>query len=103
MSVPTLKPIRIPPTISEEDKKFLTIKRHNQNNVYQLTVLFIELLRKNQSAGQRLIRVAFNQAHRYVFPEVVKQQIEEYKEKQEQPKSSNDCLFDNHKINSIGE
>ena len=44
MATPT-KPIRIPPTMSEEDRHYLEIKRNNQNNVYQLTVLFIELLR----------------------------------------------------------
>ena len=36
MATPT-KPIRIPPTMSEEDRHYLEIKRNNQNNVYQCT------------------------------------------------------------------
>lgn len=97
MATPT-KPIRIPPTMSEEDRHYLEIKRNNQNNVYQLTVLFIELLRNNQGVGHRVLRVAFNQAHRYIFPEATKE-----KSKQPSQEPHANVMFDNHKINSLGE
>ena len=97
MATPT-KPIRIPPTISEEDRHYLEIKRNNQNNVYQLTILFIEMLRNNQGVGQRILRVAFNQAHRYVFPEALKETVKTHNN---EPHAN--IMFDTHKINTAGE
>ena len=31
--VPPLKPVRIPPSLSDEDKNYLAAKRLNQNNI----------------------------------------------------------------------
>ena len=86
------KPVRTPPSLSEEDKQYLTIKRTNQNNTYELTGLFLGLLRLHESKGSRVTRVAFNQAHRYVFPNDEKNQIPP------QHKSIEEV-----KINSMGE
>ena len=70
MGTPPLKPIRIPPSIGEEDREFLAKKRTSQNAAYQLTILFLDLLRKNQNVWgvEKLSRTAFNIAHRYCFP-----------------------------------
>ena len=86
------KPVRTPPSLSEADKQYLTIKRTNQNNTYELTGLFLGLLRLHESKGSRVTRVAFNQAHRYVFPNDEKNQIPP------QHKSIEEV-----KINSMGE
>ena len=86
------KPVRTPPSLSEADKQYLTIKRTNQNNTYELTGLFLGLLRLHESKGSRVTKVAFNQAHRYVFPNDEKNQIPP------QHKSIEDI-----KINSKGE
>lgn len=86
------KPVRTPPYLSEADKQYLTHKRTNQNNTYELTGLFLGLLREHESKGSRITRVAFNQAHRFVFP------IEEKNENCEEHKSIEDI-----KINSKGE
>ena len=70
MGVPALKPIRIPTSIGEEDKEFLAKKRTSQNASYQLTILFLDLLRKNAELRgvEKLSKTAFHIAHRYVFP-----------------------------------
>ena len=64
----------------------------NQNNTYELTGLFLGLLRLHESKGSRVTKVAFNQAHRYVFPNDEKNQIPP------QHKSIEEV-----KINSMGE
>tara|TARA_B000000557_G_scaffold251625_1_gene239063 strand:+ start:63 stop:353 length:291 start_codon:yes stop_codon:yes gene_type:complete len=86
------KPVRTPPSLSEADKQYLTIKRTNQNNAYELTGLFLGLLRLHESKGSRVTRVAFNQAHRYVFP------VDEKNENNDKYKSIEEA-----KINSMGE
>ena len=89
--VPPLKPIRIPPSINDEDRNYLAAKRSNQNATYELNALFIEFLRKHQSKGKRIIKVSFNQAFNYVFPKV------------ENEKINTQNLENEFQINSIGE
>ena len=38
MALPKPKPVRVPPTLGEEDRDFLQIKRIVQNDTYQMTI-----------------------------------------------------------------
>ena len=74
MTLPKPKPIRVPPTLGEKDREFLQIKRVVQNDTYQMTINFLDLMRKNQdeTKGEKCFRTAFNQAIRHIYPPEVK-------------------------------
>ena len=91
--VPTLKPVRIPPSLSDEDKNYLAAKRLNQNNCYELVALYVELLRKHQDKGERILKSSFSQAFRYVFPPT----------EEEDKKHKTSIIEKQHLINTIGE
>ena len=48
MGVPALKPIRIPPSICEEDREYLAKRRTRQNYSYQASIYLLECIRKHQ-------------------------------------------------------
>ncbi len=48
MAVPQLKPIRIPPSICEEDREYLAKRRTRQNYSYQASIYLLECIRKHQ-------------------------------------------------------
>ncbi len=91
--VPPLKPVRIPPSLSDEDKNYLAAKRLNQNNCYELVALYVELLRKHQDKGERILKSSFTQAVKYVFPPT----------EEEERKSKTSLIEKQHLINNIGE
>ena len=70
MALPKPKPIRVPPTLNEEDRDFLQIKRIVQNDNYQMTINYIDLIRKNQDGtkGEKCFRTAFLTAIKYLYP-----------------------------------
>ena len=74
MPLPKPKPVRVPPTLGEEDREFLQIKRIVQNDTYQMTINFLDLMRRNQdeTKGEKCFRTAFNQAIRHIYPPEVK-------------------------------
>ena len=70
MALPKPKPVRVPPTLREEDREFLQIKRIVQNDTYQMTINFLDLMRKNQddTKGEKCFRTAFNMAIKHIYP-----------------------------------
>ena len=70
MALPKPKPIRVPPTLSEEDREFLQIKRIVQNDIYQMTINFLDILRKHQDGtkGEKCFRTSFNMAMKHLYP-----------------------------------
>ena len=70
MALPKPKPIRVPPTLQEEDREFLQIKRIVQNDTYQMTINFLDLMRKNQdnTKGEKCFRSSFGMAIRHMYP-----------------------------------
>jgi len=74
MALPKPKPVRVPPTLGEEDRDFLQIKRIVQNDTYQMTINFLDLIRRNQddTKGEKCFRTAFNMAMKHIYPPEVK-------------------------------
>ena len=70
MALPKPKPVRVPPTLGEEDRDFLQIKRIVQNDTYQMTINFLDLIRRNQddTKGEKCFRTAFNMAIKHIYP-----------------------------------
>ena len=70
MPLPKPKPVRVPPTLMEADREFLQIKRIVQNDTYQMTINFLDLMRKNQdnTKGEKCFRTSFNAAIKYLYP-----------------------------------
>ena len=70
MPLPKPKPVRVPPTLMEADREFLQIKRIVQNDTYQMTINFLDLMRKNQddTKGEKCFRTAFNMAIKHIYP-----------------------------------
>ena len=54
----------------EADREFLQIKRIVQNDTYQMTINFLDLMRKNQddTKGEKCFRTAFNMAIKHIYP-----------------------------------
>ena len=70
MTLPKPKPIRVPPTMGDEDREYLQIKRIMQNDIHQMTIYFLDLMRKNQdnNKGEKCFRTSFNAAIKYLYP-----------------------------------
>ena len=70
MTLPKPKPIRVPPTLGEDDREYLQIKRIMQNDIHQMTIYFLDLMRKNQdnTKGEKCFRTSFNAAIKYLYP-----------------------------------
>ena len=70
MTLPKPKPIRVPPTMGEDDREYLQIKRIVQNDIHQMTIYFLDLMRKNQdnTKGEKCFRTSFNAAIKYLYP-----------------------------------
>ena len=79
MTLPKPKPIRVPPTMGDEDREYLQIKRIMQNDIHQMTIYFLDLMRKNQdnTKGEKCFRTSFNAAIKYLYPPEAK--VEEAK------------------------
>ena len=45
--IPSLKPIRIPPSICEEDREYLAKRRTRQNYSHQASIYVLECIRKH--------------------------------------------------------
>lgn len=77
MALPKPKPIRVPPTLIEEDREFLQVKRIVQNDTYQMCINFLDLMRKNQdnTKGEKCFRTSFNMAIKHMYPPELKQEL----------------------------
>ena len=65
--------------MGDEDREYLQIKRIMQNDIHQMTIYFLDLMRKNQdnTKGEKCFRTSFNAAIKYLYPPEAK--VEEVK------------------------